>query len=121
MFHLKCLFFFFLVFQFFTDVFFISLFCINMWYKQASSMPPPGHQVPSDARCFSLVMIAFIDSICHSFIIEYKILARGSGTCPTSCSFVPLRLVFFFFLFISTKQNFNCVAAVFVIIIYGVC
>ena len=84
---------------------------------QASSMPPPGPQVSSGACCFFPVMIAFIDSIRHSFIIEYKILVKGSGTYPTSCFFVTFHLPFFF----SSLENINRITVVLVIIIYSAC
>ena len=80
-------------------------------------MPPPEIQVPSDARRFSPVMTAFIDSIRHCFISRYKILAKGSGTCPTSCYFVTLRLFFFF----SSSRNRTLIELLLLLvtIIYG--
>ena len=69
---------------------------MNKVYAHDSSIPSPGIQVPSRACRFFPAMIDFIDSIRHSFIIGFQTLATGSGICPTSSSFVTLRLVFFF-------------------------
>ena len=87
--------------------------------RKGGSVLPGGAHVLSGARGFLPVMVVSIDSKRQSFIIEYEILVKESGTCPASCSFVALGL--FFFLFIITKQNFNRVTVVVVIMIYGTC
>ena len=69
---------------------------VHVYVNVICSMPPPGTKVPSSVRRFSLEMIAFTDSIHHSFIIECKTLAKSSVTCPTGYSFVTLHLFFFF-------------------------
>ena len=87
--------------------------------RKGGSMLPGGAHVLSGARRFLPVTVVCIDSKRQSFITDYEILVKESGTCPASCSFVALGL--FFFLFIITKQNFNRITVVVVIMIYGTC